>query len=244
MPRGAPALHASSTPARSQRWPCRRGGNPSRRKHRTSLDEMIGTYKRSKWLAEQEALRAAAAGLARGDRQSDHAGRPRRRQAHANRPHPGGFPEWPHAGVCGHRAEFCACRRRRCRPPAGGERGRFGERYILGGENLTLKQLLDLLARVSGRPAPRCAAAPCRGDGGGLCRRGGLAAAWPRAANPARGRTDGAPQHVCQRRQGASRAWFCSGAGCRGPGAGSAMVRGQRLRRAGGAQRVAEVHAA
>jgi dihydroflavonol-4-reductase len=35
------------------------------------------------------------------------------------------------------------------------ERGRSGERYILGGENLTLKQALDLLSRVSGRPAPR-----------------------------------------------------------------------------------------
>jgi dihydroflavonol-4-reductase len=32
------------------------------------------------------------------------------------------------------------------------ERGRIGERYILGGENLTLKQILDLLADVSGRP--------------------------------------------------------------------------------------------
>ena len=29
------------------------------------------------------------------------------------------------------------------------ERGRVGERYILGGENLTLKQMLDILARAS-----------------------------------------------------------------------------------------------
>jgi len=35
------------------------------------------------------------------------------------------------------------------------ERGRVGERYILGGENLSLKQLLDLLAEVSGRPPVR-----------------------------------------------------------------------------------------
>ena len=35
------------------------------------------------------------------------------------------------------------------------ERGRVGERYILGGENLTLKQALEILSRVSGRPAPR-----------------------------------------------------------------------------------------
>jgi dihydroflavonol-4-reductase len=35
------------------------------------------------------------------------------------------------------------------------ERGRAGERYILGGENLGLKQLLGLVATVSGRRAPR-----------------------------------------------------------------------------------------
>jgi dihydroflavonol-4-reductase len=35
------------------------------------------------------------------------------------------------------------------------ERGQVGQRYILGGENLTLKQILDLLAEVSGRPQVR-----------------------------------------------------------------------------------------
>jgi dihydroflavonol-4-reductase len=35
------------------------------------------------------------------------------------------------------------------------ERGGVGRRYILGGENLTLKQILDLLAEVSGRPQVR-----------------------------------------------------------------------------------------
>ncbi|HEY6270388.1 MAG TPA: hopanoid-associated sugar epimerase [Terriglobales bacterium] len=35
------------------------------------------------------------------------------------------------------------------------ERGRPGERYILGAENLTLKQILDLLSEVSGRPRVR-----------------------------------------------------------------------------------------
>ncbi len=33
--------------------------------------------------------------------------------------------------------------------------GRVGERYILGGENLTLKQVLDLLAEISGLPPVR-----------------------------------------------------------------------------------------
>lgn len=36
-------------------------------------------------------------------------------------------------------------------------RGRIGERYVLGGENLTLKQVLHLLAEVTGLPAPRFA---------------------------------------------------------------------------------------
>jgi dihydroflavonol-4-reductase len=35
------------------------------------------------------------------------------------------------------------------------QRGRVGQRYILGGENLTLKQILDLLAELSGRPQVR-----------------------------------------------------------------------------------------
>src|SRR6185369_11980182 len=35
------------------------------------------------------------------------------------------------------------------------ERGRAGQRYILGNVNLTLRQLLDILARLSGRAAPR-----------------------------------------------------------------------------------------
>jgi dihydroflavonol-4-reductase len=35
------------------------------------------------------------------------------------------------------------------------ERGRVGEKYILGGENLTLEQMLRRLAALSGMPAPR-----------------------------------------------------------------------------------------
>lgn len=35
------------------------------------------------------------------------------------------------------------------------ERGRVGERYILGHRNLHLKEILEILAKVSGRPAPR-----------------------------------------------------------------------------------------
>lgn len=35
------------------------------------------------------------------------------------------------------------------------EKGVIGERYILGGENLTLREILECLARLAGRPAPR-----------------------------------------------------------------------------------------
>jgi dihydroflavonol-4-reductase len=35
------------------------------------------------------------------------------------------------------------------------ERGRPGDRYILGGENLTLKQILDRLAAITGLPSPK-----------------------------------------------------------------------------------------
>jgi len=35
------------------------------------------------------------------------------------------------------------------------EKGKPGERYILGSENLTLQQIFEQLARITGRPAPR-----------------------------------------------------------------------------------------
>ena len=35
------------------------------------------------------------------------------------------------------------------------ERGRAGERYILGSENLTLRQIFDSLSAITGRPAPK-----------------------------------------------------------------------------------------
>src|SRR5262249_53928389 len=35
------------------------------------------------------------------------------------------------------------------------ERGRTGERYILGGDNVALGDLLQLLERISGRPMPK-----------------------------------------------------------------------------------------
>jgi len=40
------------------------------------------------------------------------------------------------------------------------ERGRIGERYILGGENLTLRELLDKISKFTGRPSPRIKISP------------------------------------------------------------------------------------
>jgi len=35
------------------------------------------------------------------------------------------------------------------------DRGKTGERYILGGWNMTLKEILDGISRLTGRPSPR-----------------------------------------------------------------------------------------
>src|SRR5262249_33393135 len=35
------------------------------------------------------------------------------------------------------------------------DKGKIGERYLLGGENLTLKEVLDLLAKITGLAAPK-----------------------------------------------------------------------------------------
>jgi len=35
------------------------------------------------------------------------------------------------------------------------EKGKVGERYVLGNKNMTLKEFFDLVARISNRPAPR-----------------------------------------------------------------------------------------
>ncbi|MEW5827045.1 MAG: hopanoid-associated sugar epimerase [Candidatus Bipolaricaulota bacterium] len=60
------------------------------------------------------------------------------------------------------------------------EKGRTGERYILGGVNLTMREFLEILARVSGRTAPRLRLpiAPLM-----------VAAAWNEGASRLRGST-------------------------------------------------------
>lgn len=119
-----------------------------------SLDNMIGPYKRSKFMAEQVATEAARAGqdvvivnpsTPVGERDI--------------KPTPTGrilvdflkkkFPAYVDTGL--NLVDVKECARGHI---AALEMGRRGERYILGGENLTLKQILDKLAAITGLPSP------------------------------------------------------------------------------------------
>jgi dihydroflavonol-4-reductase len=121
----------------------------------TSIDEMIGVYKRSKWLAEQEAKKAAAAGLpvvivnpttpvGPGDAKPTPTGRIILDFLN------GRMPAYVDTGL-----NFVAVEDAAAGHLLAADRGRVGERYILGGENLTLRQALEILSHVSGHPAPR-----------------------------------------------------------------------------------------
>lgn len=121
----------------------------------TSLQEMIGHYKRSKFMAEKEALRFAAEGypviivnpstpVGPGDWKPTPSGRIL--LDFLNRRMPG----YMDTGLNWVPVEDCAAGHL-----LAAERGRPGQRYILGGANLTLKELLDALSRLTGIPAPR-----------------------------------------------------------------------------------------
>jgi dihydroflavonol-4-reductase len=119
------------------------------------LEEMVGHYKRSKWMAEQEALSASKAGL------PVMVAMPTTPVGPWDwKPTPTGkiildflngkMPGYVETGLNFVGVEECA---------AGhllvAEHGKIGERYLLGGENLSLKQLLDTLAEITGLPAPK-----------------------------------------------------------------------------------------
>jgi dihydroflavonol-4-reductase len=119
------------------------------------LEEMVGHYKRSKWMAEQEVLKAAKAGL------PVIVAMPTTPVGPWDwKPTPTGkiildflngkMPGYVETGLNFVGVEECA---------AGhlliSEKGKIGERYLLGGENLTLKQMLDVLSNITGLPAPR-----------------------------------------------------------------------------------------
>jgi len=118
------------------------------------LEEMVGHYKRSKWMAEREALGAAKSGL------PVIVAMPTTPVGPWDwKPTPTGkiildflngkMPGYVETGLNFVGVEECA---------AGhlliAEKGKVGERYLLGGENLTLKQMLDTLAKITGLRAP------------------------------------------------------------------------------------------
>ena len=118
------------------------------------LQEMVGHYKRSKWMAEREALNAAKSGLPVVVAMPTTPIGP-----WDWKPTPTGkivldflngkMPGYVETGLNFVGVEECA---------AGhlliAEKGKVGERYLLGGENLTLKAMLDTLAKITGLRAP------------------------------------------------------------------------------------------
>jgi len=129
--------------------------NPVDESSPVSLENMIGHYKRSKYMAEEVALAAGRDGIdvvvvnpstPVGERDI--------------KPTPTGrivvdflkrkFPAYVDTGL--NMVDVRECARGHV---AALEKGRSGERYILGGENLTLKQILDKLAAITGLPSPR-----------------------------------------------------------------------------------------
>jgi len=132
-----------------------RGGALPDEATQASIAEMIGDYKRSKFQAEQCVFRAAESGLpvvivnpttpvGPGDWKPTPTGKIIVDFLN------GRMPGYVDTGLNFVPVEDCARGHL-----LAAERGRIGERYILGSRNLTLKQLLDILATISGRPAPR-----------------------------------------------------------------------------------------
>src|ERR1700726_3451745 len=119
------------------------------------LEEMVGHYKRSKWLAEQEALQAAKNGLpvivvmpttpvGPWDWKPTPTGKIILDFLN------GKMPGYVETGLNFVGVEECASGH-----ILAAEKGKVGERYLLGAENLTLKGLLDLLAEITGLKAPK-----------------------------------------------------------------------------------------
>jgi dihydroflavonol-4-reductase len=118
------------------------------------ITDMIGHYKRSKFLAEQEAIAAARSGqhvmilnpttpIGPNDAKPTPTGRIIVDFLNRN------FPAYVDTGLNLVDVEEVA----RMHVVAL-DRGTPGERYILGGENLTLKQILDRLSAITGLPSP------------------------------------------------------------------------------------------
>jgi dihydroflavonol-4-reductase len=119
-----------------------------------ALAEMIGHYKRSKFMGEQEAIRAAQAGqhvmilnpttpIGPGDAKPTPTGRIIVDFLNKK------FPAYVDTGL--NLVDVAEVARMHV---VALERGTPGDRYILGGENLTLKQILDRMSSITGLPSP------------------------------------------------------------------------------------------
>jgi dihydroflavonol-4-reductase len=119
-----------------------------------SLRDMVGHYKRSKFLAEQEAIAAAQKGqkvvilnpttpIGPNDARPTPTGRIF--VDFLNRK----FPAFVDTGL--NLVDVSEVARTHVTALT---RGKFGRRYILGGENLTLKQILDKMSAITGIPSP------------------------------------------------------------------------------------------
>jgi dihydroflavonol-4-reductase len=119
-----------------------------------SLADMIGHYKRSKFLGEQEAIHAARAGqhvmilnpttpIGPNDAKPTPTGRIVVDFLNKN------FPAYVDTGL--NLVDVDEVARMHL---IALDRGTTGERYILGGENLTLKQILDRMSAITGLPSP------------------------------------------------------------------------------------------
>ncbi len=119
-----------------------------------SLADMIGHYKRSKFMGEQEAIKAAQAGqhvmilnpttpIGPGDAKPTPTGRIIVDFLNKK------FPAYVDTGL--NLVDVDEVARMHLTAL---ELGTPGERYILGGENLTLKQILDRMSAITGLPSP------------------------------------------------------------------------------------------
>jgi dihydroflavonol-4-reductase len=152
----ARVVHTSSVAAIG----VRADGEPADESYQSGPQDLIGAYKRSKYEAEVEVQRAVAGGddvvivnpttpIGPWDAKPTPTGEILVRFCS------GRMPAYVDTGLnivdvrdvaAGHIAAF--------------ERGRTGERYILGNENMTLRGLLARLAALTGRPAPTVRLAP------------------------------------------------------------------------------------
>lgn len=129
-------------------------GRPADEDSPVSLEDMIGHYKRSKFMAEQVAIEAGRSGM---DVVTVNPTTPIGEQD--VKPTPSGrivvdflkkkFPAYVETGLNLVDVRECALGH-----VAALEKGKSGERYILGGEDLTLKQILDKLGEITGLPSP------------------------------------------------------------------------------------------